>query len=70
MYFTIILNHDEEFKKFLKKYKIIYKYDCKCIDSIIICEYIFNQEYKLTIKIIMDILHLKKKKCTVNAGQN
>ena len=68
MYFTVILNHDEEFKKVLKKYKIIYKYDCKCIDGIIICEYMFNEEYKLTIKIILGLLHLKSKKMYCKCG--
>ena len=70
MYFTIILNNDEEFKKVLKKYKIIFKYNCKYLDGIIICEYIFDKEYKLIIKIIMGLLQIKGKKIYCKCGSS
>jgi hypothetical protein len=61
MYLTIILNHDnKEFNRILKKYKINYKYDCRCIDDIIFYEYIFDKKNKLIVKLIMDLLHIEK----------
>ena len=61
MYFTIILNHDnKEFNRVLKKYKIIYKSNCRCIDNIIFYEYIFDKDNKRIVKLIMDLLHIEK----------
>ena len=61
MYFNIVLNHDnKEFNRVLKKYKIIYKSNCKCIDDIIFYEYNFDKNDKLIIKIIMNLLHIEK----------